>query len=51
MAEAIALASLQESEPQAETESESESDDGTEPPANKGKLIADATCAPAALCH
>ncbi|NOZ41265.1 MAG: hypothetical protein GXP24_13720 [Planctomycetes bacterium] len=49
MAEAIALASLKESEPEAETESKS--DDDSEPPANDGQLIADATCAPAALCQ
>jgi len=49
MAEAIALASLQESEP--ETETESKSEDDSEPPTNDGQLIADATCAPAALCH
>ncbi len=39
LAEAIALASL----PEAETESK----DDSEPPANQGQLIADATCAPA----
>ena len=47
MAEAIALASLKESDPEAETESKSESDDDSDPPANHGKMIADATCAPA----
>jgi len=49
IAEAIALASLKESEPEAETESKS--DDDSEPPANDGQLITDATCAPAALCQ
>lgn len=39
MAEAIALASL--------PEAEAESDEDSEPPANHGQLIADATCAPA----
>jgi len=47
MAEAIALASLKESEPEAETESKSKSGDDSEPPANDGQLITDATCAPA----
>ncbi len=47
MAEAIALASLQELESEAETKPKSESDDDSEPPANEGQLIADATCAPA----
>ncbi len=47
MAEAIALASLQESEPESETQSQPASEDDSEPPANRGKLIADATCAPA----
>jgi len=46
MAEAIALSSLQETAPKVETESESETDN-SEPPVNQGKLIADATCAPA----
>jgi len=41
MAEAIALASLEESEPQAETESKPESEDASDPPANQGKLIAE----------
>jgi IS5 family transposase len=39
MAEAIALASL--------SKVETESDNDSQPPANQGKLIADATCAPA----
>lgn len=43
MAEAIALASL----PHSETETKPEPDDDSDPPANQGKLIADATCAPA----
>ncbi len=57
IAEAIALASLQEAEPETETsktktrdaeiESKPESADNSESPANQGKLIADATCAPA----
>jgi len=47
IAEAIALASLQESEPKTELASKSESEDDSEPPANDGQLIADATCAPA----
>jgi len=47
MAEAIALASLQETGPKTETESKPESADASEPPTNQGKLIADATCAPA----
>ncbi|MEO2032733.1 MAG: IS5 family transposase [Planctomycetaceae bacterium] len=47
MAEAIALASLQEPESKKELVSKPESDDGSEPPANDGQLIADATCAPA----
>jgi len=47
MAEAIALASLKESEPKAETEAETEADEDSEPPANHGQLIADASCAPA----
>ena len=45
MAEAIALASLKESESQTETQEESEDD--SDQCANQGKLIADATCAPA----
>jgi len=49
MAEAIVLTSLKESEPQVEGESKPEDD--SDPPANQGKLIADATCAPAALCY
>jgi IS5 family transposase len=49
LAEAIALASLKETEfKEAEIEkTENESDDNSEPPSNKGQLIADATCAPA----
>jgi len=51
MAEAIALAALPKSlsatEPKTETESKPESEDDSDPPANHGKLIADATCAPA----
>jgi len=43
MGEAIALASLPKAEPKAETESNEDS----EPPANHGQLIADASCAPA----
>jgi hypothetical protein len=46
MAEAIALASLKK--PEAESpETESEETDDSDPPANDGQLIADATCAPA----
>ena len=45
MAEAIALASLKESESESKTASD-ETDD-SDPPANRGKMIADATCAPA----
>ncbi len=45
LSEAIALASLKESEPKIETDSKPEDD--SEPPANDGQLIADATCAPA----
>jgi IS5 family transposase len=33
--------------PQSKTETKPEPDDDSEPPANQGKLIADATCAPA----
>jgi len=55
MAETIALASLQkqekETEPKTETESKPQSGDDSDPPANQGKLITDATCAPAALCY
>lgn len=43
LSEAIALASVEASESLSETES----NDDSEPPANDGKLIADATCAPA----
>jgi IS5 family transposase len=43
LAEAIALASL----PKSETETKPEPNDDSEPPANQGKLIVDATCAPA----
>ena len=44
LAEAIALASLSESQL---LPTESETEDGSEPPVNRGKMIADATCAPA----
>jgi len=47
MLEAIALASLQESEPETSTESKPASKDDSDPPGNEGQLIADATCAPA----
>jgi IS5 family transposase len=45
MAEAIALASLEETETKANTTSNNSDD--SEPPENRGQLIADATCAPA----
>ena len=55
MTEAIALASLEALDPQtetletktSETETASKPEDDSDPPANQGKLIADATCAPA----
>ena len=48
MAEAIALASFPKTPlPQAETESQPQLEDDSEQCANQGKLIADATCAPA----
>ncbi len=48
LSEAIALASLSESQLlPTENETENESKDDSGPPANRGKMIADATCAPA----
>jgi IS5 family transposase len=47
LAEAIALASLKKSEPETKTKNTSDETDDSEPPANQGQLIADATCAPA----
>jgi len=47
MTEAIALASIKASEPEDSAKNASDGTDGSEPPANQGQLIADATCAPA----
>ncbi len=49
MAEVIALVGLPKSLPAEEVKTETKTNEASDPPANHGKLIADATCAPAAL--